>query len=66
MPRVSVLYRFGTSYEGKYSNSIAAAFPYPSSSYLDDLAWGSVWMYKATKEQQFLDVSHSLAGLFTK
>ena len=48
--------RFGTTFEGKYSDSIAAAFAYPSSSYLDDLAWGSVWLYKATSEDQFLEV----------
>jgi len=56
MLNVSVIGRFGTQYEGKYSDSIANAFPYPSTSYLDDLAWGSVWMYKATMEDQYLQV----------
>lgn len=49
--------RLGTANEGKYSDSIADAFPYPSTSYLDDLAWGSVWLYKATMDDQYLSVS---------
>ena len=51
-----MLSRMGTTNEGKYSDSIADAFPYPSTSYLDDLAWGSVWLYKATMDEMYLTV----------
>lgn len=48
--------RIGTTFQGKYSDSIKAAYPYPSSNFLDDLTWGAAWMYRKTGEQQFLDV----------
>ena len=49
--------RFATAYEGKYSDSINQAYVYPSSNYLDDIAWAAVWLYERTGEQQFLTVS---------
>ena len=49
--------RFATAYEGKYSDSINQAFVYPSSNFLDDIAWGAAWLYQRTGEQQFLTVS---------
>ncbi|CAL5226752.1 g9605 [Coccomyxa viridis] len=49
------LYAIGTTFQGKYSDSIKAAYPYPSSNFLDDLTWGAAWMYRKTGEQQFLD-----------
>ena len=48
---------FATAYEGKYSDSIQQAFVYPSTNYLDDLAWGATWLYQLTNEAQFLTVS---------
>jgi hypothetical protein len=45
-------------YEGKYSNSIDKAYVYPSSNVLDDMAWGSAWMYRLTKDQKYLEVCH--------
>ena len=48
---------FATAYEGKYSDSINQAFVYPSSNFLDDIAWGAAWLYQRTGEQQFLTVS---------
>jgi hypothetical protein len=49
------IYRFGDKYRGLSSSSIpdSKAF-YPSSSYLDDLAWGALWLYKATGNQSYL------------
>ena len=49
--------RFATAYEGKYSDSIQQAYVYPSTNYLDDLAWGATWLYQLTNESQFLTVS---------
>ena len=49
--------RFATAYEGKYSDSIQQAYVYPSTNYLDDLAWGATWLYQLTNEAQFLTVS---------
>ena len=51
------LCRFATAYEGKYSDAINQAYVYPSSNYLDDIAWGAAWLYQRTGEQQFLTVS---------
>lgn len=48
------LYAFATAYEGKYSDSIQQAYVYPSTNYLDDLAWGATWLYQLTNESQFL------------
>lgn len=37
---------------------------YPSSNFLDDLAFGAAWMYRKTGEEHFLDVSfHPVAHL---
>ncbi len=49
--------RFATAYPGKYSDSISQAYVYPSSNFLDDIAWAATWMYQRTGEQQFLTVS---------
>ncbi len=54
---VSVMRRVGTTFQGKYSDSIKAAYVYPSSNFLDDLTWAAAWMYRKTGEQQFLNVS---------
>ena len=35
------LCRFATAYEGKYSDSIAEAYVFPSSNYLNDIAWAA-------------------------
>ncbi len=53
--------RFATAYEGKYSDSISEAYVYPSSNYLDDIAWAAAWMYQRTGEQQFLTVSQHIS-----
>lgn len=50
------LCRVGTTFQGKYSDSIKAAYVYPSSNFLDDLTWAACWLYRKTGEQQFLQV----------
>ena len=49
------LYEFAENNQGLYSNSIrnAAGF-YKSQSYNDELAWGALWLYKATKDKKYL------------
>lgn len=57
MMQQGLMCRLGTAFEGKYSNSISQAYVYPSSNFLDDLAFGAAWMYRKTGEAHFLDVS---------
>ncbi len=51
------LYAFGDTYRGKYNEEggIPATGTYSSGGYEDELAWGAVWLYKATGEQQYLE-----------
>ena len=53
------LYTFATTYRGKYSDSVpeVAEFYKSWSGYDDDIAWASVWMYKATNEDVFKQAS---------
>ena len=51
--------RLGSQFEGKYSDSVKAAFVYPSSNYEDDLAWGASWLFRKTGEAHFLQVRTS-------
>ena len=48
------LYTFAVSFPGKYSDGISKAYVYPSSGYIDELAFAAAWMYRATGEAQFL------------
>lgn len=44
------LFRFAYQYQGLYSNTISdAAQTYQSNNFNDDLAWGAIWLHKATK-----------------
>ncbi len=50
------LHRFADTHRGKYSDSIPTASPYyTSSGYLDELAWGALWLYRATGRSEWLD-----------
>lgn len=54
------IYEFGSKHQGKYSDAIAdAAAFYPSSSFTDDLAWGAVWLYRATGQRHYLAQSRA-------
>ncbi len=48
------LYTFATNFPGKYSDGISKAYVYPSSGYIDELAFAAAWLYRATGESQFL------------
>lgn len=50
------LYEFGNNFKGKYSDIIPDAHKfYRSTNFEDDLAWGSIWLYEATREKRYLD-----------
>jgi len=51
------LFDFADQYRGKYSDSIwdASKFYNSWSGYMDELAWGAAWMYKATGEEEYLN-----------
>jgi endoglucanase len=55
------LYAFADSKRQKYSECItdAAGFYNSWSGYIDELAWGAVWLHRATGEQAFLDKAES-------
>ena len=44
------LFAFGDTYRGKYSDCVTDAVSYYNSwsGYMDELAWGAAWLYKAT------------------
>ncbi|WP_459076789.1 glycoside hydrolase family 9 protein [Herbivorax alkaliphila] len=50
------LYEFGMTYRG---NSKGQTY-YRPSDYLDELMWGSIWLYVATDEQKYMDNVESL------
>ncbi len=51
------LYNFAETYKGIYSNSIpdAKQFYESVSGYNDELAWGAIWLYKATGDIKYLE-----------
>ena len=49
-----VAHRFASNYEGKYS-AYGIEQTYPSTTYLDDLAFAAAWMYKATGSYEYLE-----------
>lgn len=50
------LFAFADKYRGVYSDSIsnAADFYRSYSGYKDELVWGAIWLYRATKDTSFL------------
>ncbi len=51
------LYEFGDTYRGKYNEegNIPATGTYSSGGYQDELAWGALWLYKATGDKAYLE-----------
>ncbi len=50
------LYDFAEQYQGKYSDSITDAQAwYYSNEFVDELAWGATWLYKATENSDYLN-----------
>ncbi|EPR10025.1 glycoside hydrolase family 9 protein [Ruminiclostridium papyrosolvens] len=50
------LFKFADTYRGK--NPLKTL--YPSGSYLDDLAWGAIWLYIKTQDSTYLDKAKSI------
>lgn len=48
------LYAYAKKYLGKYSDAYSQTFVYSSYSYLDDLAWAAMNLYKATGDSSYL------------
>ena len=55
------IFDFGYTYQGKNPLNIL----YPSGGYVDDLAWGAIWLYIKTGEQHYLDKSISIMPVNT-
>ncbi len=57
LDEAKALFDFAETYRGKYSDSItnAAQFYNSWSGYQDELAWGAIWLYKATGDQEYLN-----------
>lgn len=49
------IFDFGDKYRGKNPLNVL----YPSGSYLDDLAWGAIWLYIKTNDSTYLDKAKS-------
>nr|CAD7428643.1 unnamed protein product [Timema monikensis] len=51
------LFNFANTYRGKFSDSIVnVRCCYNSSNYNDELVWGAAWLYRATEDNQYLNV----------
>lgn len=50
------LFKFADTYRGK--NPLKSL--YPSGSYVDDLAWGAIWLYIKTQDATYLDKAKSI------
>ena len=60
------LYNFADTYRAKYSDSVPEVNPeYTSySGFTDELIWGANWLYRATDDQQYLDLAKQYAEEF--
>nr|AZH23717.1 glycoside hydrolase family 9 [Gastrophysa viridula] len=59
------IYGFARTYRGLYKDVIPGAKQYydsESSSYFDELAWGAVWLYKATGAAEYLEEAKDFYG----
>lgn len=56
LEKAKLLWKFAVGHLGKYSDSISAAKAYyPAYNFTDEMCWGSMWLYKATGDQQYLE-----------
>ncbi|ORX60578.1 Six-hairpin glycosidase [Hesseltinella vesiculosa] len=65
--RAKRLFQFALKNQGSYVTSTENAFQwatfwYPSSNYVDELAWGAAWIYGATKDPEWLDIAKEWYG----
>ena len=58
------LYNFADQHRGVYSDSIpeAAKFYGSSSRYNDELAWGAIWLYRATGDDGYLNKAEQISN----
>ncbi|SAM08307.1 hypothetical protein [Absidia glauca] len=60
--RAKRLFKLASEHQGSYVSSKANAFQwatfwYPSTHYVDELAWSAAWIYAATKDPEWLDIA---------
>eukprot|EP01132_Coremiostelium_polycephalum_P009018 gene9018-11045_t len=57
LQHAKTLHNFGDTYRGVYSDSVPDAqnFYKSWSGYHDEIVWGSIWLYRATGDKDFLD-----------
>ncbi|XP_052760105.1 endoglucanase F-like [Mya arenaria] len=54
------LFDFAEAFPGKYSDSVSAASAYYRSDAIEDeMCWGGIWMFLATKDPHYLQVAES-------
>lgn len=51
------LYTFATTYRGIYSDVVDTDHSYDSDRFDDELGWAAVWLFKATKDNAYLDAA---------
>ncbi|CAG9814737.1 unnamed protein product [Phaedon cochleariae] len=59
------MYDFAKAFRGSYRDVLPGAKQYydsESSSYVDELSWGAIWLYKATNNVRFLEEAKSFHG----
>jgi hypothetical protein len=51
------LYAFANTYRGNYTDAIpnAASFYQPRTGYGDELGWAAAWLYRATREERYMN-----------
>ena len=62
MQHAREVYAFGEQHQGTYMDSQNLGLKdhakhYPSSGYVDELAWGALWIYLATQEDAYLQTA---------
>nr|XP_039252311.1 uncharacterized protein LOC120329657 [Styela clava] len=62
------LFEFADKYRGAYHNAIpdAASYYQSFSGYEDELAWAAAWLFKATKNETYLEISKTIYNKIRK
>ncbi len=55
LDKAKKIYRFAEEYQGNNGYKAASGFYTSFSGYNDELAWGAIWLYKATKDKDYLE-----------
>ena len=58
--RAASLLQFAEGFEGRYTDSVPRAAKYSSRNYQDELAWGNLWLFKASGQATYFETAQSL------